>query len=335
MSNANNLCFALRRKQLLNIPLARFTPVSPYSNALTGNPTGLTQFDLDMRRKAEILTYPSNKMSTQTNSQTKKEKWGQIVRGNVRQRNTKVIDCSGSGPILTPTTSSGVPGPIMYLYNDANIPLYNYVVTRTYATEIPNKNAFWNTTAMTNVGLYSGRGETLFSMDINSNIDQPQYTYSLSIPVGLRVEGRTVSSAIFDTSFTLSIVSAKLDILCNGNNVLTTQQVLPNTSMTIRVVDSSSTASVPFVATQFVNTLVFSDIPLYVSQVYEFAFVLTLTLAITGITSTEIRQKFGNSLLYYGYGNMTTLTPIETNQCILVQNLPGGVSLTAPTFTGV
>jgi len=172
-------------------------------------------------------------------------------------------------------------------------------------------------------------------MDINSNIDKPQYTYSLSIPVGLHVEGRTVSSAIFDTSFTLSIVSAKLDVLCNGNNVLTTQQVLPNTSMKIRVVDSSSTASVPFVATQFVNTLVFSNIQLSVSQIYEFEFGLTLTLAITGMTPVDIRQKFDNSLLYYGYGNMTTLTPIQANQCILVQKLPDGVSLTAPTFTGV
>ena len=65
-----------RSKQLLfNTPQPRYNPISPYNGIYT-------KFQLDMRRKAEVLKYSNNASSTKTNNLTKAEKWAQISKGN-------------------------------------------------------------------------------------------------------------------------------------------------------------------------------------------------------------------------------------------------------------
>ena len=64
------------------IPLVRFNVISPYIDPLTNQSTNITEQQLNMRRKAEILKYSSNRMPTQTNSLTKKQKWSQLVNQN-------------------------------------------------------------------------------------------------------------------------------------------------------------------------------------------------------------------------------------------------------------
>jgi hypothetical protein len=86
---------------------------SPYQN-------GVTQQQLNMRRKAEILKYNSTKSSTQTNGITKNQLFSKIV-------STNYTPCSvdaNNKPVST--SSSGIPGPPMYLFEDPNVTLYNY-----------------------------------------------------------------------------------------------------------------------------------------------------------------------------------------------------------------
>ena len=80
----------------------------------------VTQDQLNMRRKVEILKYNPTQTNTQTNARTQKEVFSQIMRGSYKQcqRDTR------SNPVST--TASDVPGKPMYLYEDSNIPLYNY-----------------------------------------------------------------------------------------------------------------------------------------------------------------------------------------------------------------
>jgi hypothetical protein len=99
-----------------------------------------TKYDFDMRRKSEILKYKSNESTTQTNNLTKKQRWSMISKGTYNSisqaqlnnamligNNVSVLqDCSTSSIIYTPTSSSDVPGPVIYLYNDESVPLYNY-----------------------------------------------------------------------------------------------------------------------------------------------------------------------------------------------------------------
>jgi hypothetical protein len=124
-----------RKKGLLfNVPPTRYTPISPYEL----NPA-ITQYELDMRRKVEILKYKKNTVG----ALSKKQQFVQAIKGAAQRRNysqTQIAEMQmgGNNEISCPptiSTSAGVPGPAFYLSLDANVPLYNYAVTKTYATE--------------------------------------------------------------------------------------------------------------------------------------------------------------------------------------------------------
>jgi hypothetical protein len=121
----NNFC-ALKKEQALNnvpTPPREELQPSPYN-------LGFTQQQLNMRRKYEILQYPANMQSTQTNKLTQKQAFSLAVRGYGQY---KRYSASALAQLATcpeprvPTTSSDVPGPSMLLYKDPNVPIYNYV----------------------------------------------------------------------------------------------------------------------------------------------------------------------------------------------------------------
>jgi hypothetical protein len=84
--------------------------VSPY-------PT-YTAFQLNMRRKAEILKYDGNRQASKTNNFTRKENWSKIVRGTSSIQTTNynidndLVNSSCMVNNATPmlTTRSNVPG---------------------------------------------------------------------------------------------------------------------------------------------------------------------------------------------------------------------------------
>lgn len=113
------LCAERRTLQLTRVAPNRLEIDSPYNKI---NST-YTKFDYDMRRKAEVLKYASNKSSSQTNSLSKSEKYALIARGTYSAAN-----CPQDNMIAaTPSSASGVPAPYMLLYDDDNVPLYNYI----------------------------------------------------------------------------------------------------------------------------------------------------------------------------------------------------------------
>jgi len=96
-----SLCQQRSKQLLFNTPLPRNTPVSPYNGAFT-------KFQLDMRRKAEVLKYNNNACSTKTNNLTKAERWSQIARGNSNSQssnfptiNLTLIDYQGNYSNIT------------------------------------------------------------------------------------------------------------------------------------------------------------------------------------------------------------------------------------------
>lgn len=139
MSDLNLVNFCeqkrIRREFSFVNKINRFELISPYSTN--------TKFELDMRRKAEILKYAGIKESSKSNgSQTKAQKFAQVVNGNGPKqklvdpitrgfRESDVIFCDSSLNLVL-SGASGVPGPNVPLYLDSNIPLYNYVTKRTY-----------------------------------------------------------------------------------------------------------------------------------------------------------------------------------------------------------
>lgn len=70
----NSYCKQRKLRLQYNVPITRFTKVSPYG-------LNLTKHDLDMRRKAEVLKHSGPQKSTQTNKLTKAQMFAQTVRG--------------------------------------------------------------------------------------------------------------------------------------------------------------------------------------------------------------------------------------------------------------
>ena len=94
----------------------RFHVTSPYVSDSNGQLL-YTPKELDMRRKAEILKYikPSE-------SNVSKNKYSLLARQSNKQMNR--ITCNNN--ISVPTSSSDVPGPVINLKEDPNVPLYKY-----------------------------------------------------------------------------------------------------------------------------------------------------------------------------------------------------------------
>jgi hypothetical protein len=212
--NSQNMFNQRRKMQLLNIPPTRFTPLSPYPQ--------FTQFQLNMRRKVEILKYSASNSNTKTNNFTKSERWAQLVSGNYQRRTiptsdiakssqtNNVIDCSANNLIPIPTSSSGVPGPVVYLYEDPRVPLYNYNVIKSYSILDSNNDEKWNTNTSNNAVFKSGNENLLTLLGIRSYIDKATYTFTTKTSTGIYVAG-IVNSGQRPASITFSISN----VICN------------------------------------------------------------------------------------------------------------------------
>ena len=203
---------------LFNIPPFRYTPISPYNGTVT-------QSQLDMRRKAEILKY--NKSSN--GKLTKKQSWTQTVAGNLQRRtysNTvlKTIANGGSCPDLstlpTPTSSCDVPGPVMILQYDPSITLYNYSTnTNAYAIENLEETDMWLIKSDTDI---LSLNPTVFTLNIRKPIDKTVYSYSFSIPVALYISGSSRGYLGVDVSgnFTANVSIDSISVLYGGEPLI-------------------------------------------------------------------------------------------------------------------
>ncbi len=145
------ICSQRRRQQILSYPLNRLEISSPYAN------TSYTQTQLNMKRKAQILKYQTKDKNQITNS----ENWVLLNK----QTNSKTIftnkmiesffhkdintyinyitppyvdytTCPNSNTIvIQQSNKSDVPGPIIDLYDDPNVPLYMYNDSRVFGIE--------------------------------------------------------------------------------------------------------------------------------------------------------------------------------------------------------
>lgn len=118
----------------------------PWSRArLVCANNGYSQFELDMRRKGEILQY-----KTKQNNPTKKQLWSMLNKGSLTRKKTwatqginttnsntnnlnlvnNTLVCNSntvpSSPIVNENYSSDVPGKPLGLYLDPNVPLTIY-----------------------------------------------------------------------------------------------------------------------------------------------------------------------------------------------------------------
>jgi hypothetical protein len=200
-------------------------------NATTGLP--LTQYELDMRRKIEILKY--NKSSNV--SLTKKQAWTQIVKGASQRRTysqSQILalqNGTGTANITddycpTLSTSAGIPGTPFYLQLDPNVPLYNYLISNTYATSNVENKITWTHTNNSDV---FGNDPFLFTIFVGPAIDVNYGIFTFSAPLSLRVSGTSSSTDVSGTfavtipneNISVSVSYGGSDIFLNTTPVIT------------------------------------------------------------------------------------------------------------------
>ena len=129
------LCDQRKKQMLFNIPQARYTPQSPYNGTYT-------KFQLDMRRKAEILKYSNNTSSTKTNNLTRSEKFAQLVR--VRSLSKGFQD-----RIITTLDLDGVYNQVTVRYPDKLV-ITSVLATYPGALQIVGYNGYFTYSIMQN-----------------------------------------------------------------------------------------------------------------------------------------------------------------------------------------
>ena len=294
-NNTNKICSdpayinAINQKQrmaLLNIPPPRY-------NNLANNPydKNYTQYQLDMRRKAEILKYSSNRMSTQTNSLTKAQKYAQLVKGSYQQRtysqtyiNKILADISNGVPLPicpthpTPSIACDIPGPTVLLYQDDAVPLYRYVNdVNTAAFGIIDQETtgdIWNYTQPQNITISDSTFSTvttIYILHTNYNVD----TFSISIPLSTKISATTIDDLpyTYNSDLSFSIINAKINVLYSYSNVtlienpifLLNSIPIPSSSidLSINVINDTS-----FNITSYLGILQIENILLYTQTGY-------------------------------------------------------------------
>lgn len=335
-----------RRAALTNVPPPRIDTLalSPYPE--------FTQYELDMRRKVEILKYEANRSTTKTNNFTKSEKWKQLISRSLQARTytteafnnvngDNVIDIS-CNLAPTPSTAAGIPGPTIFLQLNTNVPLYSYSTNLVNLGIIENPpETLWDLTTYfdaltyhTNAiaipaivnDRYRGNisGSTFItSMYLQNNIDS-SYVYSLTSPIGLYalLTKNNAASANLNIDISLNIQEIVFEVKYSGSNV--SLQKLPVitpasgfNSMNINI-NTGLPANIDVIASQYVGNLNISDLLLFTEPGYLYDLSVTFKL---GFNVPSNLYQYFKSFQLKAIINMKSPSRITSN-CVIYNPTP-------------
>lgn len=137
--------------------------------------------------------------------------------------------CAADNLIPTPTSASGIPGPIQYLIYDTNIPLYNYAINNNaLGTSNTGNQEKWLVNIPNDTLILNGQNVKFASIMITDKIDQTSYTFSMQIPISFSFDADIDSKYFLETgnnSYNISeivrvnITSVLLDVYYNQQKV--------------------------------------------------------------------------------------------------------------------
>ena len=356
--NIETICKLRKRQQLFTMPSFRATIVSPY-------PT-YTEQQLNMRRKVEILQYANNRLSTRTNNLTEKERYAQLISGKyqsksytttytetvryvydpVTKTNQIVIDrtpvysnpeCTLDESIHTPTSSSDVPGPIINLYKDNNVPLYNYANTNNnniYAITdfvdtdvwkqsfIAENTVAENTIKTTDVDTFETTAQdiTLASIYITDKISDSRYNFEFQIPIGFYFYGK------YKGTNPVTLTNIQLTIPSDGFNpqvIFTDNPVQTNRIVNFHAYNtnvSSISFNVPNEGQDFSGSLYAGMLKITNLELFtEPGYIYDLNIIADVILTQDAPNNFSaNYDFYYGVSyNMTESNKKVENGCTI------------------
>lgn len=295
-----SICDQLQKLALYNVPPPRYTPVSPYET------TNYTSFDLNMRRKAEVLKYNNNNSNTKTNNLTKAQKWALIMNGNASRNMmsaslmnsstviketdaVKVVKCSDNQLIRTPVSSSGVPsgGNTEYLYNDESVLLYNYKRITNYG--IINSQIDlnpWYFIKYNNVICLNNKQNIFASIRITPSSISSSYSFEYQNPLLLELSGKNNNRALdrhiqYNVSVTPSIYVYYNNELVDIPNQVP-QITMDNSEFKVNV---DATANSEFHSSLSIGNIYISNIFLYTFPGYVYDLYLKFLVNVLDGTS--------------------------------------------------
>jgi hypothetical protein len=357
MSNPQNICSDTAylnsidqktRFQLFNIPANRYNNLAnnPYTKINPATSLPYTKFDLDMRRKAEILKHASNRTSTQTNNLTQAQIYAQAMKTGSYQKRTYsnqfiaentvngIVEVCPPGVIIkTPSSASDVPGNLL-LYDDPAIPLYNFVNDNTTASygiinqELDPYGYGFQYTNEKNI-LSTSTPSTIFTTYMfNSTL--PNYIFAFSTPTTIKIQGvlnsgYTTTSGPLTFQIQLNSVSVNVNyshssmyirepINYNINNYPITNQPILNIS-----VNPNSTT---FNGSFYLGVFNVSNIVLPTSLGYIYDFQLSISYSILYPTDSKYPEYYYQPSIATIYNATNATIPNQTNCTITPVNPP-------------
>ena len=314
-----NMIIQKKRFQLLNIPPSRYDNLAnnPYVLTYPGTQTKFTKSQLDMRRKVEVLKYSANNSSTQTNRFTKAEIFAQAVSGKYQQRtysnvyiteNTKNNQLNACPTVKTPTSASGVPGPVIYLYEDDNVPLYKYNtnIDANYGILSQGDNPYretWDYTKESNkTGTNNANPFTaiITSLYIYYN-DVPFKTFTITTPISL--EFKCNASTFLSQNMNFKISNVTTNILYNDTVIPNTQCITsgPTNEITVNNITSSQFSGKCYLGIITITNVI---LPIQKGFIFDIQPVVTYTnISTSSITVETLNVTF----------NVSSFTRLATN----------------------
>lgn len=279
-----NVCRQRQGIQLFNVPSTRLNlQKSPYDQ--------YTKYQLDMRRKVEILKFSSNRMNSQTNNLTKSQKWANLVSGiTTSVSSSSISNAKECTPQPSLSSSCDIPGPVFQLYEDPTVPLYNFKQnTNSYSIYPDAPLLKWSTQVNNNVYIKTNTDETLNKIITRIPSDSLKYIYTINVPLELYFNANITKTSLED-NLKLSINKIQLRVYYNNDIILTydvTSQI-PNYIYTALIPEEIDVYYSNFTVNAFLGNISYNNIILSNENQYIYDIKLYVDYSLlsdTGVTT--------------------------------------------------
>jgi len=275
----------------------------------------LTQMDVNGNYSQIVVKYPDTYTSqivqygTDANSNPLYTTLYTVVKGNV--------DICNDDLYPQPTSSSGVPGPIMQLIRDTSVPLYNYAnKTGTYGIINSGLQAPWYTFTEDYIEAYNSIITKLFTLSIQNSISEYAYNFSFQTPIKLFFSGTTnniTAQSDYTLSNTIRVSNVTVTVKYNGD-IVTLSKVptveFDNTTINFTNDIENGSTSKPFDGKIYMGLVKVSNLYLYTQPGYIYDINITVN---TVFTEDANYASFFNNLMSGVYLNTTDTNTIQTD----------------------
>lgn len=287
-----------------------------------------TKFELDMRRKTEILKY--KQQTSNSNIATKSKKWSQIVRlSHANPMAKKNIPCPEDALRPTPTSACGVPGPIVTLQYDPTVPLYKYGYNpERYNLVDPPNDIDYTFYIVEDAEFEQSTPYPLFYL-VLKNPTKTMYDYQFQTPVAIYFSGYKDPASMNKRVSFINITLSSAECEIHYNNIIV-PNVRPRVdkSKVINILLSVNDRVGYFEAAAYIGIIYASNIilPAQPQYVYTFDMKFEIKYVLLDDAQQPITQPNDiKEINYLTIGNITGPNDRyfkETNNCSIIGSSP-------------